>query len=93
MNNQEIYKMVTNMRSNMLVFNNNVYYVSYDIDTNELFAGTATNSGISKEYAVQYDSDMSLDYNLDGLIDLMMKDECNWDIDTDIDVDNDLIDL
>jgi len=77
----------------MLVFNDNVYYVSYDIDTNELFAGTATNTGISKEYAVQYDSDMSLDYNLDGLIDLMMQDECNWDIDTDIDVDNDLIDL
>ena len=93
MNNQEIYKMVTNMRSNMLVFNDNVYYVSYDIDTNELFAGTATNTGISKEYAVPYDSDMSLDYNLDGLIDLMMQDECNWDIDTDIDVDNDLIDL
>ena len=93
MNNQEIYKMVTNMRSNMLVFNDNVYYVSYDIDTNELFAGSAANTGISKEYAVQYDSDMSLDYNLDGLIDLMLEDECNWDIDTDIDVDNDLIDL
>ena len=93
MNNQEIYEMVTNMRSNMLVFNDIVYYVSYDIDTNELFAGTATNTGISKEYAVQYDSDMSLDYNLDGLIDLMMQDECNWEIDADIDVDNDLIDL
>lgn len=86
MNNQEIYEMVTNMRSNMLVFNDNVYYVSYDIDTNELFAGTATNTGISKEYAVQYDTDMSLDYNLDRLVDLMMQDECNWDIDTDIDV-------
>ena len=93
MNNREIYKMVTNMRSNMLVFNDNVYYVSYDIDTNELFAGTATNTGISKDYSIYYDSDMSLDYNLDGLIDLMMQDECNWDIDTDIDVDNDLIDL
>ena len=93
MNNQEIYEMVTNMRSNILVFNDNVYYVSYDIDTNELFAGTATNTGISKEYAVQYDSDMSLDYNLEGLVDLMLEDECNWDIDTDIDVDNDLIDL
>ena len=93
MNNQEIYKMVTNMRSNVLVFNGNAYYVSYDIDTNELFAGTATNTGISKDYTVYYDSDMSLDYNLDGLVDLMMQDECNWDIDTDIDVDNDLIDL
>ena len=93
MNNQEIYKMVTNMRSNILVFNYNVYYVSYDIDTNEIFAGTATNIGVSKEYTVYYDSDMSLDYNLDGLIDLMMQDECNWDIDTDIDVDDDLIDL
>mgnify|MGYP003451658414 CR=1 FL=1 len=87
MNNQEIYGMVTNMRSSMLVFNGNGYYVSYDIDTNELFAGTATNTGISKYYTVDYDSDMSLDYNLDGLMDLMMQDECNWDIDTDIDVD------
>ena len=93
MNNQEIYKMVTNMRSSMLVFNDNVYYVSYDIDTNELFAGSATNIGVSKDYTVDYDSDMSLDYNLEGLVDLMMKDECNWDIDTDIDVDDDLIDL
>ena len=80
MNNQEIYNMVTNMRSNMLVFNDTVYYVSYDIDTNELFAGTATNCGIAKEYVIQYDPDMDLDYNLDGLIDLMMQDECNWEL-------------
>lgn len=93
MNNQEIYKIVTNMRSNMLVFNDNVYYVSYDIDTNEFFAGSATNIGVSKDYTVDYDSDMSLDYNLEGLVDLMMQDECNWDIDTDIDVDDYLIDL
>ena len=93
MNNQEIYKMVTNMRSNILVFNDNVYYVSYDMDTNELFAGSATNIGVSKDYTVDYDSDMSLDYNLEGLVDLMLEDECNWDIDTDIDVDKDLIDL
>ena len=81
MNNQEIYEMVTNMRSNMLVFNENVYYVSYDMDTNELYAGSATNAGIAKEYAVQYDSDMNLDYNLEGLVDLMMQDECNWELD------------
>ena len=93
MNNQEIYKMVTNMRSNMLVFNGYVYYVSYDIDTNELFAGTATNIGVSKDYTVDYECNRSLDYNLDGLIDLMMQDECNCDIDNEIDVDNDLIDL
>jgi hypothetical protein len=93
MNNQEIYEMVTNMRSNMLVFNDNVYYVSYDIDTNELFAGTATNGGTSKDYTVYYDPDMSLDYNLEGLVDLMLEDECNWEIDSEIDVDNDLIDL
>ena len=78
MNNQEIYKMVTNMRSNMLVFNDNVYYVSYDIDTNELFAGTAANAGISKDYTVDYESDMSLDYNLDGLLDLIYEDPRNW---------------
>ena len=93
MNNKEIYSMVTNMRSNTLVFNDTVYYVSYDMDTNELFAGSATNIGVSKDYTVDYDSDMSLDYNLEGLVDLMLEDECNWDIDTDIDVDKDLIDL
>ena len=87
MNNQEIYNMVTNMRSNMLVLNDFVYYVSYDMYTNELFAGTAANCGIAKEYAVQYDSDMDLDYNLEGLVDLMMKDECNWELDPEIDFD------
>ena len=85
MNNQEIYNMVTNMRSNMLVFNDTVYYVSYDMDTNELFAGTATNVGIAKEYVVQYDADMCLDYNLEGLIDLINEDPTNWEIDSKID--------
>ena len=85
MNNQEIYNMVTNMRSNMLVFNDTVYYVSYDIDTNELFAGTATNCGVAKEYIVQYDIDRDLDYNLEGLFDLMNEDPINWDIDSEID--------
>ena len=87
MNNQEIYSMVTNMRSNMLVINDFVYYISYDKDTNELFAGSATNAGISKEYVVQYDTDMDLYYNLDGLIDLMNEDSCNWEIDSEIDFD------
>ena len=81
MNSQEIYNMVTNMRSNMLVFNDTVYYVSYDMDTNELFAGTATNCGISKEYTVQYDTDMDLSYNLEGLIDLINEDPINCEID------------
>ena len=87
MNNQEIYNMVTNMRSNMLVLNDIVYYVSYDMDTNELYAGTATNAGIAKEYAVQYDTDMDLDYNLEGLLDSMNEDPCNWELDSEIDFD------
>ena len=85
MNNQEVYNMVTNMRSNILVLNNTVYYVSYDMDTNELFAGTGTNTGIAKEYAVQYDTDMCLDYNLEGLVDLMNEDPTNLEIDSEID--------
>ena len=89
MNNQEIYSMVTNMRSNMLVLNDIVYYVSYNVDTNELFAGTATNCGIAKQYAVQYDADMDLDYNLEGLFDLMNDDPCNWELDPGIDFDVD----
>ena len=87
MNNQEIYNLVTNMRSNMLVLNDIVYYESYDMDTNELFAGSATNAGISKQYAVQYDIDMDLDYNLNGLLDLINEDPCNWEIDSEIDFD------
>ena len=87
MNNQEIYNMVTNMRSNMLLFNFIEYYVSYDKDTNELFAGTATNAGIAKEYAVQYDTDMDLDYNLEGLFDLMSQDYLNMELDSEIDFD------
>ena len=87
MNNQEIYSMVTNMRSNMLVLNDIVYYVSYVIDTNELYAGTATNAGVAKEYAVQYDSDMDLDYNLEVLTDLMSKDYLNMALDSEIDFD------
>ena len=82
MNNLEIYNMVTNMRSNMLVFNDTVYYVSYDIDTNELFAGTASNWGVAKEYVVQYDPDMNLDYNLEGLVDLINEDPTNWELDS-----------
>ena len=81
MNNQEIYNMVTNMESNMLVFNDFIYYVSYDMDTNEIFAGSATNAGIAKEYAVQYYSDMGLDYNLERLTDLMNEDPYNWELD------------
>ena len=87
MNNQEIYNMVTNMRSNMLLFNFIEYYISYDMDTNELFAGTATNCGIAKEYAVQYDTDMDLDYNLEGLLDLMNEDPCNWELGPEINFD------
>ena len=85
MNNLEVYNLVTNMRSNMLVFNDTVYYVSYDIDTNELFAGTATNCGVVKEYVVQYDPDMNLDYNLEGLVDLMNEDPINWELNSEID--------
>ena len=87
MNNQEIYNMVTNMRSNMLVLNNIVYYVSYDMDTNELYAGTASNCGIAKQYSIKYDADRSLDYNLEGLVDLMNEDSCNWELDSEVDSD------
>ena len=87
MDNQEIYDLVTNMRSNMLVINDFVYYVSYNKDTNELYAGTATNAGIAKEYVVEYDPDMDLDYNLDSLLDLINDDPCNWEIDQEIDFD------
>ena len=67
----DILKMVRSMRSNILDLTEDGYgilYVDYDPQTNELFAGYATNIGIPKNYSIQYDEDFSLDQNLEALV-------------------------
>lgn len=70
--NQDILKMVHSMRSNILDLSEDGYgilYIDYDPRTNELFAGYASNAGISKNFVIQYDSDYTLDQNLEALVD------------------------
>ena len=70
--NQDILKMVHSMRSNILDFSEDGYgilYVDYDPRTNELFAGHASNAGIKKNFTIQYDSEYTLDQNLEALVD------------------------
>lgn len=70
--NQDILQMVHSMRSNILDLSEDGYgvlYVDYDPRTNELFAGYASNAGISKNFTIQYDGDYTLDQNLEALVD------------------------
>ena len=70
--NQDILKMVHSMRSNIIDLSEDGYgvlYVDYDPQTNELFAGSASNAGISKNFIIQYDRDYTLDQNLEALVD------------------------
>ena len=70
--NQDILKMVHSMRSNVLDLSEDGYgilNIDYDPRTNELFAGYASNAGISKNFAIQYDIEHTLDQNLEALVD------------------------
>ena len=67
---QEILDKVHSMRSNILDMTEEGYgvlYIDYDPQTNELYAGGATNIGIIKEYSVDYDDSRSLDDNIEWL--------------------------
>ena len=73
---QEILDKVHSMRSNIFDMTEEGYgvlYIDYDPQTNELYAGGATNAGIIKEYSVDYDDSQSLDYNLEGLYDEILQ--------------------
>ena len=73
---QEILDKVHSMRSNIFDMTEEGYgvlYIDYDPQTNELYAGGATNAGIIKEYSVDYDVSQSLDYNLEGLYDEILQ--------------------
>lgn len=73
---QEILDKVHSMRSNIFDLTEEGYgvlYIDYDPQTNELYAGGATNAGIIKKYSVDYDDSHSLDYNLEGLYDEILQ--------------------
>ena len=71
-----VKELVSEMRSNILdmtEYDKGILYVDYDEKTNELFAGYATNCGVSKNYSIEYDKDRSLDFNLEGLFDKIIE--------------------
>lgn len=50
---------------------------AYDPETNQLYAGYIFNAGINKEWVIDYDLDQSIDYNLQGLYDVIEQ-EGDW---------------
>lgn len=48
-------------------------YVFFDQSTDELCAGGGFNTGISKDYAIDYDHDFSIDENLQALYDYILE--------------------
>lgn len=70
---------INKMRSNCIVLNDIVYYVCYDMNSNVLYSGTATNTGIIREYEIEVDLDRTLEFNLEGLLVIMQEDPDNWE--------------
>lgn len=48
-------------------------YVFFDQSTDELCAGGCFNTGLSKDYVIDYDYDFSIDENLQALYDYILK--------------------
>ena len=48
-------------------------YVFFDPSTEELCAGGCFNTGISKDYSIDYDHDFSIDENLQALYDYILE--------------------
>ena len=48
-------------------------YIFFDPSTEELCAGGCFNTGISKDYAIDYDYDFSIDENLQALYDYILE--------------------
>lgn len=63
-----------------------VFHIDYDSKTHKLVAGGETNSGVIPEVSIDYDSDFSLDKNLQTLIDAVYS-AGYTDIDGDYDED------
>ena len=74
MDNKEIFEEIRSMPFNVIDLsedNKGILYVDYDPETNELYAGYATNTGIPKNFVIQYDSNFSLDENLQALVEII----------------------
>ena len=54
-------------------FNFGYLYVFFDPSTDELCAGGGFNTGISKDYSINYDYDYSIDENLQSLYDHILE--------------------
>lgn len=52
-------------------------YLNVELKNGKLYAGSATNSGIMQEYSIDYDSDVSLDQNLQNLYDKITEEDLN----------------
>lgn len=53
--------------------NGEYYYVNVDKENNTIYAGSATNNGIIKEFEIDYDVDDTLDGNLSRLYDTIIE--------------------
>lgn len=72
--NEEIRKIIMSLRSNMFEMpNGEPLYIGYNVETNQLYCGGATNTGIIPEHSVEYDKTRSVDYNLEGLYETALE--------------------
>lgn len=64
------------LNTNIIEFPNGDYvYVGYDEKTDTLYAGSATNSGISRDVEMFYDKDLSLYENLESLYEMLITEK------------------
>ena len=64
--NEMVDAVIKNLRSNMLQADNgDVLYIGYDKEKNQLYAGSATNAGIIREYTKNYDHEEAFDSNIE----------------------------
>jgi hypothetical protein len=71
MENKEIKEQMESIMCNIIDLSEDghgILYFDYDSETNELYAGYATNVGIPKNFVIQYDKDFSFDENLQALV-------------------------
>ena len=73
---EDISAQLGHLRSNMFDLSEEglgVVSFDYDPNTNELYAGYATNAGIPKQFVIEYDDDFDLDSNLQALVDKIFE--------------------
>lgn len=73
---QTIYDEYRNMTKEPVIEfpNGDYFYVVVDPETKSIYAGSATNTGVFREYEIEVDEDGTLDSNLEALYDYMIED-------------------